>query len=132
MKLFTVLFVVLGLILACLIYAVICRVAQVRIDIAQSDVAHMVDGVKAYVQVYGEPPHGDSMQMIQNLNGVNPKGIIFWEIEGERASKELLLLDPWGSRYEINFSNPSFPWAYSTGRNCLDEGGNGDDVASWK
>lgn len=56
----------------------------------------------------------------------------FIELTPKQISKEKLFVDPWGTPYVFDLAKPSDPRAYSFGRNKRDEGGNGDDVASWK
>jgi len=57
------------------------------------------------------------------------------KIDASRLASNGLYLDPWGSPYAFGWWETPFQktraWAYSFGPNTLNEGGNGDDIASW-
>jgi hypothetical protein len=67
------------------------------------------------------------------LAGSNPSKTVYLPISDKQyqAGK---FVDPWGTPYRIDTSNPDFPWMYSFGKNKIDEGGApaSDDVASWQ
>ncbi len=98
----------------------------------KAELSMLITAAKAYQVEYGVPLEGDSIAQIQTLQGNNPRKLLFIEINPKEMSKEGLFFDPWGTPYVLNLTNPSNLWAYSFGKNKIDEGGNGDDVASWK
>ena len=98
---------------------------------AKNAVDMLTIAAKAYKEEYGESPKGDRVSILRTLHNDNPRKIVFLEISPKELSKEGIYLDPWGTPYVFDLSNSS-PWAYSFGKNKRDEGGNGDDVASWK
>jgi len=98
---------------------------------AKNAVVQLVTAAKFYKDEYGEPPKGDGKSILRTLQKDNPRKIVFLEISPKELSKEGIFLDPWGTPYVFDLSNSS-PWAYSFGKNKRDEGGNGDDAASWK
>jgi len=98
---------------------------------AMNDVDVLVAAAQAYIREYGDNPKGDSPQVLNILQGHNPRKIVFLEIDPQSLSKNGGFLDPWGSEYVFDFSNTQFPWAYSRGKDKIDEGGHGDDIASW-
>ena len=99
---------------------------------ARMDVRILIDGSRAYWIEYGRPPEGNNKNILKTFQGSNPRNLVLLELDPRRVSKDGLYLDPWGTPYAFDLSKGSDSWAYSFGRNKLDEGGNGDDVASWK
>jgi len=87
-----------------------------------------------YYKEYGGPPVGDQAAMIRILHGDNPKRIVFFEFATRNKSPSGEFLDPWGSPYKIDLSDPAHPRVYSFGKNKQDEGGREgtDDIASWR
>ena len=98
---------------------------------AKNAVDMLIIAAKAYKEEYGEPPKGDSRSVLHTLQSDNPRKIVFLEISPKELSKDGIYLDPWGTPYVYDLSISS-PWAYSFGKNKRDEGGNGDDAASWQ
>ena len=99
---------------------------------AKNDVTQLVVAAKAYVTEYGKPPEGSQLAQLKALEGDNPRKIVFIEVDPKRTTKDGIFLDPWGTPYVYELSKPSGTWAYSFGRNKIDEHGNGDDCASWQ
>jgi len=99
---------------------------------AQTDISMLIAAAKAYTTEYGAPLQEDSRAVIRTLEGDNKRNVVFLEIKPQNISNDGYFLDPWGTPYVLNLVNPSNLWAYSFGKNKIDEGGNGDDVASWK
>jgi hypothetical protein len=104
---------------------------------ARREIQTLISGAKAYWIEYEKPPEGDNKTILQKLQGSNPRNLVFLELDPKRVSSEGLYLDPWGTPYAFNLSKASDSWgfslwAYSFGRNKIDEGGNGDDIASWQ
>ena len=98
----------------------------------KNSVIQLTIAAKGYIAEYGGPPKGDIKTILQALQGDNPRKIVFIELNPKRITKEGILVDPWGVPYAIGLSNATGPWAYSFGKNKLDEGGRNDDVTSWK
>ena len=98
----------------------------------KNSVIQLIVAAKGYRSEYGEPPKGDRKTILQVLQGNNPRKIVFIELNPKRITKEGIFVDPWGSPYAFDLSNATDPWAYSFGKNKIDEGGHNDDVTSWK
>ena len=105
-----------------------------RRAIARIDVTQIRAAIKGYIVEFGIPPTGDHSQIIAALRGKNLRQIIFFEGDAKRFNGRGEFLDPWGTPYRIDVSNPDFPWAYSFGPNKVDEGGTqpSDDISSWQ
>ena len=90
--------------------------------------------MKHYHIEYGFGPTGPHSQITAALRGNNERKIIFFEAPANRFNDSGEFLDLWGSPFRIDASNPDQPWAYSFGKNRIDEGGaeGSDDVASWQ
>ena len=101
---------------------------------AGNGASSLVSALKAYQTEYGGMPSGDHARIIATLRGDNPKKIIFFEAAETRFSAGGEFLDPWKTPYRIGAQNPLFPWAYSCGKNRIDEGAaqTSDDIASWR
>jgi len=99
---------------------------------AKNDVTQLVVAAKAYTTEYGKPPEGSQLAQLKALEGDNPRKIVFIEVDPKHTTKDGIFLDPWGTPYVYDLSKPSGAWAYSFGRNKIDEHGNGDDCASWQ
>jgi hypothetical protein len=98
---------------------------------AKNAVIQLAIAAKAYKQEYGEPPKGDNRSILRTLQDDNPRKIVFIELNPKEISKDGFFLDPWGTPYAFDLSNAAEPWAYSFGKNKIDEGGHNDDVTSW-
>jgi len=99
---------------------------------ARNIVYQLVVAAKAYTTEYGKPLEGSELAQLKALEGDNPRKIVFIEVDPKHTTKGGIFLDPWGTPYVYDLSKPSGAWAYSFGRNKIDEGGNGDDCTSWK
>ena len=99
---------------------------------AMNTVIQLVTAAKAYKKEYGDSPKGDKKSILRVLQKDNPRKIVFIELNPKAISKEGILVDPWGSPYAFDLSSTTDPWAYSFGKNKIDEGGHNDDVTSWK
>jgi hypothetical protein len=101
---------------------------------ARNDTQQLVAALKAYQTEYGVMPSGNHAQIISALRHDNPKKIVFFEAPESRFSASGEFLDPWKSPYRIDVLSSSFPWAYSFGKNRIDEGGvqTADDIPSWR
>ena len=71
---------------------------------------------------------------MNTLRGDNPLKIVFFEAPSNRFNARGEYLDPWGTPFHIDASNPTFPWAYSFGKDTKDDGGvpESDDIPSWR
>ena len=73
---------------------------------------------------------------MNTLRGANPRKIVFFD--GKPTAKfnspQGAFLDPWGTPYRIDLSNPEEPRVWSCGPNRRDEGGakGSDDIVSWR
>jgi len=99
---------------------------------AKNSVVQLIIAAKGYRAEYGESPKGDRKTILQVLQGKNPSKIIFIKLDPKRITKDGIFVDPWDSPYAFGLSDPTDPWAYSFGKNKIDEGGHNDDVTSWK
>jgi len=121
-----------GLLAALLIPAITGSNCPSSWNQARSDIRLLIDAARFYPIEYGGLPEGDSNEILKKLQeSNNPHNLVLLKLDPKRVSREGLYLDPWGTPYAFDLSKGSDSWAYSFGRNKLDEGGNGDDVASW-
>ncbi len=102
--------------------------------VARNELNQIHAALKFYIAEFGIPPIGGSAQIMAALQGGNPRHIVCFEADAKRFNSLGEFLDPWGTPYRIDASNPEFPWAYSFGKNTTDEGGaeSSDDVSSWQ
>lgn len=73
-------------------------------------------------------------QSILKDNHMRHSGMIL-RMDPARIGEDGRYLDPWGQAYAFGWwseGGRNKGWAYSHGPNKTDEGGNGDDVRSWK
>ena len=101
---------------------------------AKSDVIQLCQALKQYHVEYRAMPPGNHAGILAALRGNNPRRIVFFETLPEKFNTRGQLIDPWGTPYQIDVSNPAFPWAYSFGRDTRDDGGapGSDDITSWR
>lgn len=68
------------------------------------------------------------------LRGANPRSLLILDASPKRFNTHGEYLDPWGTPFHIDASNPLYPWAYSFGKDTKDDGGipRSDDIASWR
>ena len=101
---------------------------------ARMDAGQIQTALRAYYVTFGNPPAGDHARIMAALRGGNPQKVVFFEAPGKSFNRAGELLDPWGQAFRIDASEPGRPWAYSFGKNGIDEGGaeGSDDVASWQ
>jgi hypothetical protein len=103
--------------------------------IARRDVRRIVEGIRLYYNENHAMPSTGNAAIIGVLNGGNANhmhyGVVFDPKRDFNEARELL--DPWGTPYRIDTSNPKFPWAYSCGPDKKDDGGapGSDDIVSW-
>jgi type II secretory pathway pseudopilin PulG len=101
--------------------------------LARNDLMQVRAALRNYIAEYGAPPTGAAAKIMTALRGNNPQKIVFFEASANRFNRFGEFLDPWGSPFRIDTSNPEQPWAYSFGGNRIDEGGieSSDDIATW-
>ena len=100
-----------------------------------SDLDAILTILRLYVSEYGALPDGDNDAVWKALRGENPRQIEFCPKTSASTGKELgVVLDPWGTPYQIDTSDRKSPRVYSFGKNRIDEGGaeGSDDVVSWR
>lgn len=103
-----------------------------EISLTKKETAALVLSLRAHRDTFGVYPGGNSSEAIAALRGQNPKDLVFLEIAPERISSSGEYVDVWGSPYRFGGEMTArMPWAYSVGPDKMDEGGKGDDVASW-
>jgi hypothetical protein len=96
--------------------------------IARQDVRDLVAEAMDYYQVKHIVPTGSIAELVAEISK--------HDMTAERKSRlnsAGQFLDPWGTPYRIDTSNPKFPWAYSCGPDKKDDGGapGSDDIVSW-
>jgi hypothetical protein len=103
-------------------------------DQARNDVQQICNALKVHVTEYGSEPPGDHVQVMTALRGANPRYIVFFAAPANRFNARGEYLDPWGTPFHIDTSNPIYPWAYSFGKDTKDDGGDpeSDDIPSWR
>ncbi len=110
----------------------------VRVKATQS-VAHastkmLAEAVKSHRREYGSYPAGDNAQIIATLRGENPGKVVFFETPSTWINPKGELIDPWGTPYRFDLSDPTKPRFWSCGKNRRDDGGaeGSDDIPSWR
>jgi len=101
--------------------------------LAHTTAGVLTDAVKKYRTEYGSFPTGSHVEIIRALRGDNPRRIVFYEPHGEMSAAGERL-DPLGTPYHFDLSDPENPKIYSLGKNKRDDGGakGSDDICSWK
>ena len=105
-----------------------------RRALARSDMGQICIALKHHAAEYGSMPSGNHAQILSALRGANPLNIVFLDVAPKRSNANGEYLDPWGTPFHIDTSNPAFPWAYSFGHDTRDNGGSpgSDDIPSWR
>jgi hypothetical protein len=90
--------------------------------------------IKAYYAEYASGLTGNDAQTMTALCGGNPRKIVFFEALNKYFGVSGDLIDPWGTPYRFDLSDPMNPRVWSCGKNRRDEGGakGSDDLASWQ
>jgi type II secretory pathway pseudopilin PulG len=101
---------------------------------ARSFVIALHNATKTYATEYGSPVSGSPVQILATLRGNNPRSIVFFDTAPSRFNAQGELIDPWGTPYRFDLSNPKQPRVWSCGPNRKDENGaeGSDDVVSWR
>jgi hypothetical protein len=100
---------------------------------ARHDVNELVVALEAYRIKFGQPLEGSTAEICavlrgEDVGGQNPDREAVVESYKVNAAGEFV--DPWSTAYRIQ-AGPDVR-VYSCGPNQLDEGGDGDDIASWR
>jgi Type II secretion system (T2SS), protein G len=101
---------------------------------AHTTVVSLAAAVKQYKAEYGSLPTGTEAEIVRALLGDNPRKIVFFEPRPKDLNADGELLDPWGTPYYFDFSDPKIQKIYSVGKNKSDDAGadGSDDICSWK
>jgi hypothetical protein len=76
----------------------------------QNDVAKIQTAILNYEGEYGVPPPGkDNASLIKELEGDNPRGIVFLNIMPRDKNAKGEAVDAWGYPIEIKMTDPSHP-----------------------
>jgi hypothetical protein len=91
-------------------------------------------GAKEYLREYGAVPSGDNSRVFATLEGENPRKLVFFEAEPLDHNAKGELIDPWGTPYRFDLSDPTKPRFWSCGKDRRDDGGaeGSDDIPSWR
>jgi hypothetical protein len=101
---------------------------------ARKDTSSLAIALRQYFAEYGIAPVGDHAAIIRTLTGENPNRIVFLELRAKDLDESGRFMDPWGSAYRIDNSDPAHPRVLSPGRNKLVERDSrgSDDIRSWE
>ena len=127
-----------GLLLFFIIGLFFLRVGTPKEHPRRAEARSFVDGLltatNAYATEYGSPLSGTPAQILATLRGDNPRKIIFFDTLPRQINAQGELIDPWGTPYRFDLSDPQKPRIWSCGRNRKDEDGaeGSDDIVSWR
>jgi hypothetical protein len=95
-------------------------------------VRHIADALRAYFTANHAMPAGDAAQIATTLRG-DDAGKVQYLNRNIPRNPAGEILDPWGTPYRIDASNPKSPRAWSCGPDKKDDHGapGSDDVVSW-
>lgn len=90
--------------------------------------------IKAYNTEYGTPLAGSPSEILAALRGRNLREIDFFDMRQDAFNSQGEVMDPWGTPYRFNLSDPQQPRVWSCGGNRKDENGaeGTDDIVSWR
>ena len=102
--------------------------------VARAQSAQLIAALQRYAREYGAPPTGQAPQALRKLRGENPRRIAFFKATARAYDSQGELLDPWGTPYRFDLSDPQNPRVWSCGKNRRDDGGaeGSDDIPSWR
>ena len=102
---------------------------------AVRDVLALRNALQSYKAANGGalPPNKGNAAIMAALLKKGPEGGADFARESPTLNAAGEFLDPWGTPYRIDTSNPEFPRIYSAGPDKMDSGGaaGSDDIASW-
>jgi hypothetical protein len=99
---------------------------------AHTDTVNIAAAIHAYSNEYGSLPPGNDVELIRALLGDNPRKIVFYATRASGLSAAGDLLDPWGTPYHLDLSDPKNPKVYSFGKTKRAEVGAEDYICNWK
>ncbi|MEA3186423.1 MAG: Type secretion system protein [Chthoniobacter sp.] len=101
---------------------------------ARREVKLIYAAMEAYENQYHALPTGDTAAIIAKLSGTNARELKFLKPLPRSQDSQGHLLDPWGSPYRIDVSDPANPKVWSPGKNKKDEPDDphSDDICSWR
>jgi hypothetical protein len=91
--------------------------------------------LRAYQEIYGKLPQGDTPTIISTLAGENPRGIVFLEVNSDEMSNSGEWVDQWGMPIRLIRESSTNIAFRSYGPNRRDDGGSNDDLsvpATWQ
>lgn len=98
---------------------------------AMKDIRGLERLMEFYSFTHRPRPEGDAAAKLSVLLEVNVhRHGRHLKVDPARLGADGIYRDPWGSPYAFGWNEE--PWAYSFGPNRIDEGGNGDDISSWR
>jgi len=101
---------------------------------SKTEMTGFVTCVKAYLDEYPALPSGGDAAVLKALQGENPRKIVFFVLRSTSFNSNGEWIDPWGTPYRIDLSDPKAPRIWSCGPNRKDESGaeGSDDIVSWR
>ena len=93
-----------------------------RTGAARATAQSLTAAFAAYRSDYGIEPTGSYSEIVTALRGNNPRKIVYFEAARKAFTASGELVDPWGSPYVVNRSDPGNPRFYSIGPNKVDDG----------
>jgi hypothetical protein len=103
--------------------------------VARNTVGEIHNALTFYFKDFGTVPVGDDRTIFRALHGENPQSFVFLKRKSKKdEDADGRLLDPWGSPYRIDLSDPANPKVWSPGKNKKDEPDDphSDDICSWR
>jgi hypothetical protein len=122
------------LLIACgFLFPIVDRPPLERRNRTRTDVINLAAAIRQFTTEYGLPPSGSQAEIMNALFGDNARKIMFFETNPKWISPAGEFLDPWGTPYRIDLSDPVKPKVYSCGKDKHDDGGadHSDDIRNW-
>lgn len=100
---------------------------------AKNGVVMCLTALRNYKLEYASLPPGDHVGIIATLRGANPNHIVFLELAAKKFTARGEYLDPWGTPYRFDLSDPAMPRVWSCGKDRQDNDGakGSDDIVPW-
>jgi hypothetical protein len=101
---------------------------------AEMDARVLVRGIRAYSSEHENLPSGDNATILAILQGPNPRQSTFFRARPGSVNTQGELVDPWGTPYRFDLTDPKNPRVWSCGKDRRDNGGTegSDDITSWR
>jgi hypothetical protein len=102
--------------------------------ITKNDVREIDLDLKTYQQEFGKFPTGNDAKITQVLTSTLLREKPLLDLPRHKRDPQGRFLDPWGSAYRIDLSDPANPKVWSPGKNKKDEPDDphSDDICSWR